>query len=287
MYSIIAKSILSKNNGMNIYRGCTHGCIYCDSRSECYQLPKPFENIGVKVNAIELLDQELSKKKKPTMLSFGSMSDPYMQIEKELLMTRKCLEIVHKHHFGIHIQTKSDLILRDLDILKKINQDAKVIISMTITTFNDELTRLIEPNVCNSNRRFEVLETLKKEGIEVGIWLCPILPFLNDTKYNILSIIERCHQIGVSYIMCFDMGVTLRKGDREYFYQKLDEHFPRLRPLYEHQFGEKYICSSQRASELMELFVNKCHEYHILYQPDKVFKYLQTYQVKKEQLCLF
>ena len=188
MHFVDAKGILTSNNGMhgmNIYRGCSHGCIYCDSRSKCYQFTHPFEDIEVKRNAPELLEQTLRTKRKRCMIGTGAMSDPYMHCEEELGLTRKCLEVISKYEFGAAIQTKSDRILRDIDLLDEINQKAKCVVQITLTTFDDDLCRILEPNVCNTKRRIEVLEEMQKRGIPTIVWLSPILPFINGGKYNL------------------------------------------------------------------------------------------------------
>ncbi|MBQ1849249.1 MAG: radical SAM protein, partial [Lachnospiraceae bacterium] len=212
MHFVDAKGILTGSggsNGMNIYRGCTHGCIYCDSRSKCYQFTHPFEDIEVKQNAPELLDAALKSKRKKCMIGTGSMSDPYMHCEEELQLTRRCLEIILKHGFGLAIQTKSDRILRDIDLLSEINQSAKCVVQMTLTTYDDDLCKILEPNVCNTKRRIEVLEEMQKRGIPTIVWLTPILPFINDTEENVTAILNECVRVGVKGVIDFGMGLTL------------------------------------------------------------------------------
>ena len=221
-----AKTILSSKNGMNIYRGCSHGCIYCDSRSKCYNMDHDFEDIEVKVNAPELLEAALRKKRKKCMISTGSMCDPYMHIEARLACTRKCLEIIDRYGFGVALLTKSNLILRDLDILTSINSKSKCVVQLTLTTWDEDLCRILEPTVCTTRERFEVLKIMNENGIPTVVWLDPILPFINDTEENLRGILEYCVRAKVYGIICFGMGMTLREGNREYFYSKLDEHFP-------------------------------------------------------------
>ncbi len=163
MKEIAVKSILSQKNNMNIYRGCTHGCIYCDSRSECYGVKYNFEDIEVKVNAVSLLEDTLNRKRNKCMITTGAMTDPYIPLESVLLNTRKSLEIIEKYGFGIALLTKSDLILRDIDILKRINDKTKCVVQMTLTTADEELCKKLEPNVCTTKRRFEVLLEMKKQ----------------------------------------------------------------------------------------------------------------------------
>lgn len=226
MHNIEVKSILSAANGMNIYRGCLHGCIYCDARSSCYQINHVFEDIAVKYQAPELLEQALRRKRKKCMIGTGGMSDPYIPIEKELGLTRRCLELIDEYGYGIAIQTKSDLILRDLDLLKSINRKTKCVVQITMTTYDEELCHILEPNVCTTKRRFEVLKIMQEEGIPTVCWMTPILPFINDTKENMEGLLDYCIRAKVYGILQFGVGVTLRDGDREYFYRKLEEHFP-------------------------------------------------------------
>ncbi|HWQ21687.1 MAG TPA: radical SAM protein [Clostridia bacterium] len=269
-----AKSILSSRNGMNLYRGCTHGCIYCDSRSRCYQMEHAFEDVEIKRNAPELLEAALRRKRHRCMIGTGSMSDPYLPIEEQERLTRRCLEIVDRHGFGFTAQTKSDRILRDLDLLKSINRKARCVVQMTLTTYDEELCRILEPNVCTTRRRFEVLKTLRDEGIPTVVWLCPILPFINDTEENLCGILRYCFEAGVHGIVCFGMGVTLREGDREYFYAKLDEHFPGMKERYVHTFGDRYECSSPRNAALMKVLHDECSARGVLCEPGEVFAYL-------------
>jgi len=281
------KGILSSSNGMNIYRGCTHGCIYCDSRSKCYQMDHDFEDVEVKSNAVELLEQKLKGKRNKCMIVTGAMTDPYMHIEEDLLHTRKCLEIIEKYGFGVSIQTKSDLILRDLDLLKKINQKAKCIVQMTLTTFDEELCKILEPNVSTTKERFEVLKVMRDNGIPTIVWLCPILPFINDTEANIKGLLEYCKEAEVYGILCFGMGVTLREGDREYFYQALDKHFPGLKEKYIKAYGDRYIINSSNHSKLMKIFYEECKNKGIVCDNKKIFAFVGTLPEKSIQLDLF
>ena len=217
MHKVLAKNILSSKNGMNIYRGCTHGCIYCDARSLCYNMHHLFEDIEVKENAVILLEEALRRKKKKCMIGTGAMTDPYIPLELELKNTRRCIEIVDKYGFGFTVQTKSNRILRDIDLLKHINDRSKCVVQMTLTTYDEELCKVIEPNVCTTKERFKVLKQLKDKGIPTIVWLSPILPFINDTEENINGILDYCIEAGVKGIICFGMGVTLRDGNREYF----------------------------------------------------------------------
>ena len=256
MHYVSSKSILSKNNGMNLYRGCTHGCIYCDSRSEVYGMDHKFEDIEVKENSIELLKKELIKRPK-SMVGTGAMTDPYIPLEKHLEYVRHALELIDRYGFGFTCITKSNLVLRDLDLLKKINSNTKAVVQMTLTTSDDDLCSILEPNVCSTSRRIEVLDVLRDEGIPTVVWLCPILPYINDTKRNITSILDSCIEAEVKGIICFNMGLTLRRGNREYFYEKLDVNFPGLKDRYIEEFGDSYSIPSPKNDELMEIFRQK------------------------------
>ena len=290
MHFVDAKGILTNNGGlcgMNIYRGCSHGCIYCDSRSKCYHFTHAFEDIEVKQNAPELLEAALKSKRKKCIIGTGSMSDPYMHCEEELKLTRKCLEIIYREGFGIAVQTKSDRILRDIDLLDAINKESKCVVQITLTTYDDDLCRIIEPNVCNTKRRIEVLRAMQNRGIPTVVWLTPILPFINDTKENVGAILEACAETGVKGIICFDMGLTLRDGDREYFYAALDKHFPGLKHKYISSYGNAYQLPSPNAGELMKYFRNFCKEHDILCSPDDCFRYMNEFPNHFEQMSLF
>ena len=290
MHFVDAKGILTGKNGfqgMNIYRGCTHGCIYCDSRSKCYQFTHPFEDIEVKQNAPELLEKTLKSKRKKCMIGTGAMSDPYMHCEKDLHLTRKCLEIILRYSFGVAIQTKSDLILRDIDLLSEINKSAKCVVQITLTTYDDELCSILEPNVCNTKCRIEVLEMMQERGIPTVVWLTPILPFINDTKENISAILNECARTGVKGVIDFGMGLTLREGDREYYYEALDKHFPGMKERYIKQYGNAYELPSPNSKELRALFQDICEKNGILSTPDECFRYMSDLPDKYTQMSLF
>lgn len=287
MHKVKVKQILSSQNGMNLYRGCTHGCIYCDSRSICYQMNHAFEDIEVKENAVELLEEALSKKKKKCMISTGSMCDPYMPLELQLKQMRRCLEVIDRYHFGVHIITKSAHILRDLDLLEKINQQAKCVVSMTLTTYDEALCKKIEPHVSTTKERFEALKVLRDHHIPTIVWLSPILPFINDTQENIQGIMNYCVEAQVKGILCFGMGLTLREGNREYFYEKLDELFPYLKKQYQIKYGNRYMVNSPSHQQLMELLEKRCQEKKIMYHVDEIFEYMMTLEPSYEQISLF
>lgn len=287
MHYVRAKGILSAHNGMNIYRGCQHGCIYCDARSQCYQMNHVFEDIEVKENAIELLEAALKAKRKPCMIGTGAMSDPYIPLESQLKMTRKALELIEKYGFGVAIQTKSDRILRDLDLLKSINSRAKAVVQMTLTTYDESLCRLIEPGVCTTARRVAALKRFRDAGIPTVVWLCPILPFINDTQENIRGIMDCCIDAGVKGIINFGMGVTLRDGDREYFYTQLDRNFPGMKERYIRTYGNAYEVSSPRNRELIKLFEDTCEANGIWHDNDRIFRYMGQYEDKTVQMSFF
>lgn len=281
------KGILSSNNGMNLYRGCLHGCIYCDSRSACYHMNHLFEDIEVKENALELLDISLRKKRKPCMIGMGAMTDPYIPLEDQLLYTRGALEIIDRNGFGVTLITKSSRVLRDLDILKPIQTHSKCVIQMTLTTYDEELCKKLEPNVSTTKERFETLLTLQKEGIPTIVWLTPILPFINDNEENLRGILDYCIRAHVKGIICFDMGVTLREGNREYFYSKLDQHFPGFKEKYINKYGNSYILSSPQNKHLMRIFHQVCEENGIMHNHEEIFNYLRTYEDHRLNLLDF
>jgi len=288
MHYVTAKVILSAKNGMNLYRGCQHGCIYCDSRSECYHVDHNFEDIEVKENALVLLEDALRRKRKPCMIGTGSMSDPYMPLENELQYMRKALELIHYYGFGATLITKSDRVLRDLDLLKAINDKTKCVVQMTLTTYDEDLCRKLEPAVCTTKARFEALKTLRDAGIPTVVWLCPILPFINDTLENINGILDYCEDAQVKGIICFGMGVTLRAGNREYFYRHLDRHFPGLKAEYIRRYGDAYMLDSPHSRELMGLFHRRCQSAGILHNNDQIFQYLSQFEEKTmPQMSLF
>lgn len=283
------KNILSANNGMNIYRGCTHGCIYCDSRSTCYQIDHDFEDVEVKINAPELLEAALKRKRSRCMIGTGSMCDPYLPIEESEQIMRRCLEHIDRHGFGISLLTKSDFVLRDIDLLKSINAKAKAVVCTTFTTYDEDLCRILEPNVATTKQRFEMLRTMHENGIHTGVWLCPILPFINDSEENIRGLLGYCFDAGVEMIMNFGIGVTLRDGDRQYFYAQVDKYFPGMKAHYIKAFGDSYQCSSPNHGKLMKIFKDECQKRGVIHEVDECFAYLNQFEDKQEkaQMSLF
>lgn len=280
MHFVQAKSLLSSKNGMNLYRGCTHGCIYCDSRSNIYNMNHEFEDIEVKQNSLELLKKALKSKKEKCMIGTGSMTDPYVPLESKLEFVRNSLKLIYRYGFGFTCITKSDLILRDLDLLKKINEKAKTVVQVTLTTADEDLCRKIEPNVCTTKRRVEVLKKLNEADIPTVVWLTPFLPYINDSEENINELLDYCIETNVKGIICFNIGLTLRDGNRQYFYRKLDESFPGLKNRYIEKYGNSYVLESENNRQLMDLFYKRTAENNILNKPDDVFSYLRDFPNK-------
>ena len=287
MHTVKAKSLLTRYNGMNVYRGCLHGCVYCDSRSTCYQFSHPFEDVEVKENAPELLESILRSKRKKIVIGSGSMADPYQPCEKDLLLTRRCLELIDRYGFGATVITKSDLILRDLDLFESIQHKAKSALQMTLTVANDGLSRILEPNVCTTTRRYEVLKEFQRHRIPTVVWMTPVLPFLTDTEENLRTILDYCIDAGVRGIISFGMGMTLRDGNREYYYRALDRHFPGLSALYREKYGNAYEVVSDHHTVLMRMFHETCERHGILHDPDECFRFLAEIPERIHQVSLF
>lgn len=287
MHFVDAKTALTTHNGLNIYRGCTHGCVYCDSRSTCYQFTHAFEDVEVKQNVPELLEALLKKKRKKIVISTGSMSDPYQPCERELKRTRRFLEVIDRYCFGASVITKSDLVLRDIDLFERINRKAKSVLQMTLTIADEGLSRKLEPNVCPSARRFEVLKAFQERGIPSVVWMTPILPFLTDTEENIRAILDWCFDAGVKGMVCWNAGVTLRAGDREYYYSALDRHFPGLSEEYRKRYGDAYEVNSPDNAKLMKIFHSECEKRGVLHDPEDCFRYIAEIPERQARLPLF
>ena len=294
MEFISAKSIISgyrENNNwfginynMNIYKGCSHGCIYCDSRSECYGI-EDFDIVKVKENSSDIIRRELKSKRKKGVVGTGAMSDPYNPFEKKLALTRNALESIDSNGFGVSIATKSNLITRDIDILKRIKKHSPVLCKITITTADDNLCKIIEPNVVVTSKRFEAIKKLSQEGIYTGILLMPILPFINDTEENIINIVRLAKENGAKFIFP-TFGVTLRSNQREHFFYMLDKSFPRLKEKYIESFGNNYMCNSPNARSLYNTFAKECNRLGLHYKMnDIIYSYKKGYN--DEQLSLF
>lgn len=292
MEFIKAKSILTPikhgdewfgvDYNMNLYRGCPHGCIYCDSRSACYQIDN-FDKIRGKENALFILERELSKKRLRGVVGIGAMSDTYNLQEKKYELTRGALKLILKYGYGVSIDTKSDLILQDIDLLQEINKTNNVIIKITITTPNDELSKIIEPNVCVSSKRFATIKKLSDAGLYVGIIMSPVLPFITDKENDIKKLVRLAYEHGAKFIYTY-MGMTLRENQRDYYYEKLDKHFPFLSKKYQEYYENKYNCIVPNANYLSEIFILECEKYGILYKMNDIIKAYKKYD---EQISLF
>ena len=269
---------------MNIYKGCCHGCIYCDSRSECYRIDN-FDTVRAKKDALALINKELKSKKRTGVIGTGAMSDPYNPFEKEYSLTRGALELINMHGFGVSIITKSDLIKRDIDILKKIKSHSPVLVKITVTTCDDELCTKIEPNVGVASKRFSAIKELSDNGIFAGILLMPVLPFLEDNEENINGIVKLAHENGAKFIYPA-FGVTLRQNQRDWYYKKLDENFPGIKQKYIEQFRNDYECRSKKAKELWKVFQRECDKFGILYKmQDIINAYKKGYE--DNQISMF
>lgn len=256
------------NYNMNIYKGCCHGCIYCDSRSACYHVDN-FDHVRVKENALEIIRNDLRRKVKTGVVGTGAMSDPYNPFERELKLTRHALELISAYGFGAAIVTKSSLITRDIDVLSEIKEHSPVLCKLTITAADDTLCKVIEPHVCVSSERFAAIERLSKSGIFTGILLMPVLPFITDSEDNIKNIVRKAHESGARFIYPA-FGMTLRMNQRDYYYQKLDEYFPGLRQRYEKTYGDRYSCGSINAKKLWTVFTSECDKVGLLYKMQNI-----------------
>ena len=289
------KTILSKvkygsswygvDYNINLYRGCPHGCIYCDSRSNCYHIDN-FDIPKGKENALAILEQELAKKKVKGVIGIGSMSDTYNPQELKYEQTRGALKLISKYNFGVSIDTKSNLILRDLDLLKEINSKNNVIVKFTITTPNDELAKIIEPNVCVSSKRFESIKILSDNGIFTGIMMNPVLPFITDNEEDIKKLVNLAYKSGAKFIHTY-MGMTLRENQREYYFKKLDEYFPGLKEKYIKYYKEQYNCIVPNYKKLYKIFTDECDKYGILYNMKDIIQVYKKEESVNEQITLF
>ena len=295
MEFIKAKTILSKvkygadwygvDYNMNLYRGCSHGCIYCDSRSNCYHIDN-FDVPRGKENALAILEKELAKKHDHGLIGIGAMSDTYNPKEKQYEQTREALKIISKYNFGVAIDTKSDLVLRDLDLLKEINKKNNVIIKFTITTPHDDLSKIIEPNVCPSSKRLEAIKKLTDNGIYAGIMLNPVLPFITDKEEDIRLLVKLAHEHGAKFIHTY-MGMTLRENQRDYYYEKLDKYFPNIKEKYINYYKNSYNCPVPNYKKLYKVFTEECDKYKILYNMKDIIKDFKKEIKNNEQISLF
>ena len=287
MEFIPAKTILQKSTGgdnwfgidynMNLYKGCCHGCIYCDSRSDCYRVEN-FDTVRAKKDGLQLLEKELQSKRKKGVVGIGAMSDTYNPFEKRYEITRNALQLLRKYGFGVSVETKSDLIVRDRNVFKEINRQQSVILKLTITTADDGLSKVIEPNVCTSSARFEAMKQLSESGLFVGTLLTPILPFITDTEENIKQIVRLSYENGAKFIWAMG-GVTLRENQRTYFYSQLDVHFKELKNRYINTFGNNYICNSLNKN-LAVILKDECLKYGLLYKMPDIIKAYKNAHIK-------
>ncbi|MCD4685595.1 MAG: radical SAM protein [Anaerolineae bacterium] len=246
---------------MNLYRGCQHQCIYCDSRSACYQIEN-FRDVLVKTNAIDLLRHELARKRHKGTIGFGSMSDTYGPVERRYKLTAQALSVIAEFGFPIHIITKSDLVTRDIEVLQAIHARTMALITFTITTADDNLARIVEPGAPVPSQRFAALRQLAGAGIRTGVTLMPLLPFIQDNAANVTQIVESAAAHGAEFILP-SFGMTLRDRQRVFYYYKLDQHFPDLREQYVEQFGERYFCPVNDADALYDVFHAACARHGI------------------------
>lgn len=270
---------------MNLYRGCSYGCIYCDSRSDAYHI-EDFDVISSKVNALEILEEELASKQYKGVVSFGTLSDPYNEKEKEYEITRGALKLIKKYGFGVSIDTKSDLILRDIDLLQEIQQNNNVIIKISITTYDDTLAKFLEPNVISPTKRFEVLKTLRLHGIYAGVLMTPVLPFITDNADNIKTCVEMAAKYNAKFIYT-KMGMTLRKKVREYYYEHIDKLYPGLSNDYQTVYEKNLVCTPLKYKELLELYINECNRNHILCDMSEIIADYKRKIPTRKQISLF
>lgn len=294
MQQVEAKSILSTNkNGnfwfgndynINLYRGCCHGCIYCDSRSNCYQIEN-FDTVRSKKDALIILNKELRSKKKKGVVGIGAMSDTYNPFEQQEELTRGALKLIEHYFFGISLETKSDLIIRDIDLFQKIAEKNNVIIKMTITCADDELSKKIEPNVCVSSKRFAAIKKLSDAGLFTGILMTPLLPLINDGEENIKMIVRKAYESGARFVFSM-FGVTLRENQRDYYYAQLDKLYPGLSFQYRQTYKNQYMCNITRKDYKMHLFEKECQKYGLLYRMEDIIKAYKK-ETDIQQLQLF
>lgn len=269
---------------MNIYRGCSHGCIYCDSRSACYGDPA-FDTIKVKEDALRIIRDDLRRKVKTGVIGTGAMSDPYNPLEEELLLTRHALELLSAYGFGVSIATKGSLVARDGDVLREIASHSPVLVKITVTTMDEALCKIIEPHAPSPSARMEAIKKLSEQGVYCGILMMPLLPFLTDTPENIQEVAEAAKEAGARFIYP-SLGMTLRQGNREYYYQVLEQHFPGLRERYQRAYGDRYVCSSPKAKALWQIFTQACSQRGLLWEMKDIIRdYRMGYDY--QQLGLF
>jgi DNA repair photolyase len=269
---------------MNLYKGCSFGCIYCDSRSDAHT--KNFDKIRTKENVLEILEAELASKNFKGVVSFGTLSDAYNEEEKKAKITRGALELINKYGFGVSIDTKSDLILRDIDLLKEIAKKNNVIIKISITTTDEKLAKFLEPNVISPSKRLKTLKTLRENGLYAGILLMPVLPFITDNEENIKSCIKAAYDANAKFIYT-KMGMTLRKNTRDYYYQNIDKKYPKLSLDYQGVYEKNTTCNSLKYRFLLEVFINECNRYHLLCDMGEIINDYKRVIPTTKQISLF
>ena len=270
--TVPAKSIVFKNKtpdswfgfdyNMNIYRGCSHGCIYCDSRSDCYR-NADFDTVKVKKHALQIVRNDLRRKVKTGVVATGAMSDPYNPLEQELKLTRNALELINAFGFGVSLCTKSALVARDTDVLRDIKTHSPTIVKLSITTADDDLCRKLEPNVSATSERLKSLRIIADSGIFCGVLMVPVMPYLTDNKENVLKILNMAKEAGAKFVYTY-MGMTLRSGNREYYYNNLDGMFPDVKEKHMKRYGLRYNCSSPNMKKLWSIFSDECERLGLL-----------------------
>jgi len=294
MEQVKAKTIVTRtkndwwfgtNYGMNIYRGCSFGCIYCDSRSDCYRV-EDFGRVRVKGEALRIIRDDLRRKKNKGVIHTGAMSDPYTPAEESMKLMRHSLELINAYRFGVAIATKNTLVTRDIDVLQDISTRAPVTVSLTITTVDDDLAKKIEPYSPSSSERFSALKELADAGLFCGVLMMPILPFINDTEENVLQMVRLASEAGAKYVYGH-MGLTLREGQREFFYDHLDQNFPGLKEKYMTTYGNKYQADSPQSRRLYNVFQDECKRLGLLYKMEDITAEYQKDGFWAQQLSLF
>ena len=283
------KAILSPQNGMNIYRGCTFGCVYCDARSKCYRIRHDFDDVEVKEKADDMLEKTLKRKRTRGMITTGAMTEPYLPLEEDLRMVRRCLNQIERFEFGLAIKTKSELILRDIDILEKINQKTKCVVSIPLCTADDKLSAKLEPGLAVTSARVKILKEFRDRGIPTIVWFEPMLPFIVDNEDNISELLAMCEDAGVYGIMCASIGILLRDGSRDYFFDNLDTHFPGLTERYQDAFGDVTELISPENDKLLTLIHKTCDRAGIVWDREELTRFMREYKNKTtgEQMSLF
>jgi len=268
---------------MNIYRGCSHGCIYCDSRSLCYKIEN-FDTVRAKQDALRIIRDDLLKKRKKGVVATGAMSDPYNPLERELKLTGNALELLNAYRFGLAVATKSDLVCRDIAVIKDIQAHSPVLVKMTITTGSDDLCKIVEPNAPLSSERFSALKTLTENGVYAGVLMMPLLPFIEDSEENIVGIVRKAKENGARFVYPA-FGMTLRSGNREHYYENLDRNFPGIKEKYLQKYGERYNCASPKAKKLWGLFAAECQKLELRYEMrDIIIDYKRGYTARQLEL---